>query len=96
VTPRKFTFRLPEGSPHTVILWLVDQRLEKQEPRWVMLIGGDESPMLETDRSIKDEDRPWWQRRRGSGRFLLDVLIFGTFALLAIWLPRWIVRKVMP
>jgi len=57
VTPRKFTFRLPEGSPHTVILWLVDKRLEKQESRWVMLIGGDESPMIETDRTIKDDDR---------------------------------------
>jgi len=96
VTPRKFTLRLPENSPHTVILWLVDERLEKHEPRWVMLIGGDESPLIEADRSIKDEDRPWWQRRRRSGRFLLDVLIYGTFALLATWLARWIVRKVLP
>ncbi len=96
VTPRKFTLRLPENSPHTVILWLVDERLEQPEPRWVMLIGGDESPMIEADRSIKDEDRPWWQRRRGRGRLLLNVLIFGTFALVATWLARWIARKVMP
>lgn len=92
VTPRKFTLRLPENSPHTVILWLVDERLEQQEPRWVMLIGGDESPMIEADRSINDEDRPWWQRRRGWGR----LLIYGTFALLATWLVTWIVRKVIP
>jgi hypothetical protein len=96
VTPRKFTLRLPENSPHTVILWLVDERLEQQEPRWVMLIGGDESPLIEADRSIKDEDRPWWQRRRGPGSFLLNVLMYGTFALLATWLVRWIVRNVMP
>ena len=92
VTPRKFTLRLPENSPHTVILWLVDERLEQQEPRWVMLIGGDESPMIEADRSINDEDRPWWQRRRGWGR----LLVYGTSALLATWLVRWIVRNVMP
>ena len=96
VTPRKFTLRLPENSPHTVILWLVDERLEQPEPRWVMLIGGDESPLIEADRSIKDEDPPWWQRRRGRGRLLLNVLIFGTFALVATWLARWIARKVMP
>lgn len=96
VTPRKFTLRLPENSPHTVILWLVDERLEQPEPRWVMLIGGDESPLIEADRSIKDEDRPWWQRGRRGRWSLLNVLIYGTFALLATWLVRWIVRNVMP
>ena len=96
VTPRKFTLRLPENSPHTVILWLVDERLEQQEPRWVMLIGGDESPLIEADRSIKDEDRPWWQRGRTGRWSLRNVLIYGTFALLATWLVRWIVRNVMP
>ena len=95
VTPRKFTFRLPEGSPHTVILWLVDKRLEKQESRWVMLIGGDESPMIETDRTIKEDDRPWWQRR-GWPRLLHYVLVYGTFALLATWLARWIRKNVLP
>ena len=97
VTPRKFTFRLPEGSPHTVILWLVDKRLEKQEPRWVMLIGGDESPMLETDRTINDEDRPWWQRggRRGLP-IIWQVVLYGTFALLATWLARWIRKNELP
>ena len=96
VTPRKFTLRLPENSPHTVILWLVDERLEQPEPRWVMLIGGDESPLIEADRSIKDEDRPWWQRGRTGRWSLRNVLIYGTFALLATWLVRWIVRNVMP
>ena len=96
VTPRKFTLRLPENSPHTVILWLVDEHLVQPEPRWVMLIGGDESPLIEADRSIKDEDRPWWQRGRTGRWSLLNVLIYGTFALLATWLVRWIVRNVMP
>ena len=91
VTPSKFTLRLPENSPHTVILWLVDERLEQPEPRWVMLIGGDESPMIEADRSIKEEDRPWWQRRGWR-----TLVVFGPLALLAAWLARWIVRKVMP
>ncbi len=95
LTPRKFTLRLPENSPHTVILWLVDERLEQQEPRWVMLIGGDESPLIEADRRTIEDDRPWWQRR-GWGRSLQHVLVYGTFALLATWLARWIVRNVMP
>lgn len=96
VTPRKFTLRLPENSPHTVILWLVDERLEQPEPRWVMLIGGDESPLIEADRSIKDEDRPWWQRRRGWGRLIQHILVYGTFALLAALLARWIRKNVLP
>ena len=96
VTPRKFTLRLPENSPHTVILWLVDEHLVQPEPRWVMLIGGDESPLIEADRSIKDEDRPWWQRGRTGRWSLLNVLIYGTFALLATWLARWILRNVLP
>lgn len=97
VTPRKFTLRLPENSPHTVILWLVDERLEQQEPRWVMLIGGDESPMIEADRSINDEDRPWWQRGGSRGLPIIwQVILYGTFALLATWLARWIRKNVLP
>ena len=94
--PAKFTLRAPEKSPHTVILWLVDERQPKGEPRWVMLIGGDESPLIEADRSIKDEDRPWWQRRRGWGRLIQHILVYGTFALLATWLARWIRKNVLP
>ncbi|MEY4402952.1 MAG: hypothetical protein RIR91_987 [Verrucomicrobiota bacterium] len=87
VMPRKFTFRLPENSPHTVILWLVDERLENQEPRWAMLIGGDESPLIEVDRTIKNEDLPWWQRR-GWRR----LVVYGPLVLLAAWLARWLAR----
>ena len=87
VMPRKFTFQLPEKSPHTVILWLVDERLENQEPRWAMLIGGDESPLIEVDRTIKNEDLPWWQRR-GWRR----LVVYGPLVLLAAWLARWLAR----
>jgi len=44
--PPRFTLLSPEQSPHTVILWLDDERWTKGEPRWVMLIGGDESPLI--------------------------------------------------
>jgi hypothetical protein len=94
LTPRRFTFRLPEKNPHTVILWLVDERREKQEPRWVMLIGGDESPMIEVDKE-RWYDRPWWQRGRG-GSPIYYVLTYGTLALLTILLVRWIRRNVLP
>lgn len=91
--PRKFTFRLPEQSPHTVILWLVDERLRTPETRWVMLIGGDESPMIEVDTRIMRGDDPWWRRR---GNLLYYVLLWTPFTLLSAWLTRWVVRNVLP
>ena len=87
--PRRFTFRLPEKCPHTVVLWLVDERLVKQEPRWVMLIGGDESPMIEV--APKQEGRPWWVGRRG-----LSPWIKISLAALAMAIATWVARKVMP
>jgi len=53
--------------------------------------------MLETDRTINDEDRPWWQRggRRGLP-IIWQVVLYGTFALLATWLTRWIRKNVLP
>ena len=91
--PRKFTFRLPEQSPHTVILWLVDERLRTPETRWVMLIGGDESPMIEVDTRMLRGDDPWWRRR---GNLLYYVLLWTLFTLLSAWLTRWVVRNVLP
>jgi hypothetical protein len=94
LTPDRFTFRLPEKSPHTVILWLIDERLEKQEPRWVMLIGGDESPLIKVRLQDKRGDGPWWRGRRGM--HMLDVFGLLIFGSLATWLARWIVRNVLP
>jgi hypothetical protein len=45
--PRNFVLRLPPESPHTVLLWLVDETKPDLKPRWVMMIAGDESPLIQ-------------------------------------------------
>ena len=42
----KFVLRLPELSPHTVVLWLDDETKPSAKPRWVMMIAEDESPLI--------------------------------------------------
>jgi hypothetical protein len=42
----KFVLRLPEMSPHTVVLWLNDETKPVAKPRWVMMIAEDESPLI--------------------------------------------------
>ena len=42
----KFVLRLPEMSPHTVVLWLDDESKPAAKPRWVMMIAEDESPLI--------------------------------------------------
>ena len=42
----KFVLRLPEMSPHTVVLWLDDETKPSAKPRWVMMIAEDESPLI--------------------------------------------------
>jgi hypothetical protein len=45
--PRNFLLRLPDESPHTVLLWLVDETKPGAKARWVMMIAGDESPLIQ-------------------------------------------------
>lgn len=45
--PRSFMLRLPAGSPHTVLLWLVDETKPGAKARWVMMVAGDESPIIQ-------------------------------------------------
>jgi hypothetical protein len=45
--PRNFVLRLPPDCPHTVLLWLVDETKPELKPRWVMMIAGDESPLIQ-------------------------------------------------
>ena len=42
----KFVLRLPELSPHTVVLWLNDETKPAAKSRWVMMIAEDESPLI--------------------------------------------------
>ena len=45
--PRNFVLRLPDESPHTVLLWLVDETKPGAKARWVMMVAGDESPLIQ-------------------------------------------------
>ena len=45
--PRNFLLRLPDESPHTVLLWMVDETKPGAKARWVMMVAGDESPLIQ-------------------------------------------------
>jgi hypothetical protein len=45
--PRNFLLRLPDESPHTVLLWLVDETKPGAKARWVMMVAGDESQLIQ-------------------------------------------------
>jgi len=45
--PRNFLLRLPDESPHTVLLWLIDETKPGAKARWVMMVAGDESPLIQ-------------------------------------------------
>jgi hypothetical protein len=45
--PRNFLLRLPDESPHTVLLWMVDETKPAAKARWVMMVAGDESPLIQ-------------------------------------------------
>lgn len=42
----KFVLRLPELSPHTVVLWLNDETKPAVKSRWIMMVAEDESPLI--------------------------------------------------
>lgn len=55
--PRNFLLRLPEESPHTVLLWLVDETKPGAKARWVMMVAGDESPLIQAHEPGPDASR---------------------------------------
>ena len=50
--PRNFLLRLPDESPHTVLLWMVDETKPGAKARWVMMVAGDESPLIQAHEPI--------------------------------------------
>ncbi len=79
----KFVLRLPEMSPHTVVLWLEDQTKPATKPRWVMMIAEDESPLV-TAATATESGR--------TGRIFLLVALF-TLSLVAAFFARKFVAK---
>lgn len=54
-SPRNFLLRLPEESPHTVLLWLVDEAKPAAKPRWVMMVANDESPLIQAHEPLSGD-----------------------------------------
>jgi hypothetical protein len=99
--PAKFTLLAPEKSPHTVILWLDDRRQPAAAARWVMLIGGDESPLIQLGGAQPRSAPPWWLSP-GLGDFVLPALA-TVVGMLLVWfalrlnrLGEWLDRKRKP
>ncbi|MEI6537160.1 MAG: hypothetical protein WCN98_17595, partial [Verrucomicrobiaceae bacterium] len=40
------TFKVPEKSSQSVILWMQHEDQPDEKPRWVMLVSGEESPAI--------------------------------------------------
>ena len=79
----KFVLRLPELSPHTVVLWLDDETKPATKPRWVMMIAEDESPLIVAPAAAEGNR---------SGRiFTLIALLAASLA--AAFFPRRIVAR---
>lgn len=88
---RNFVLRLPEMSPHTVVLWLDDETKPAPKPRWVMMIAEDESPLIV---AAEPKDATPWFVKRLQNR--IWGLLFGLAGVLAsVWLARRIAAKLV-
>lgn len=89
----KFVLRLPEMSPHTVVLWLNDETKPASKPRWVMMIAEDESPLIVAAPATRRE-LPWWF---DEPFLVLGAAVIGTalmwFALGLNRIGEWLDRK---
>lgn len=86
---RNFVLKLPEGSPHTVLLWMIDESRPSEKSRWTMMVAGDESPLITAN-------APSGARTGGRGRSWLysGVAMLGAAA---AWLvARRIAQRVTP
>ncbi|MBM3826780.1 MAG: hypothetical protein FJ410_08710 [Verrucomicrobia bacterium] len=54
---RNFVIRMPEASPHTVLLWMLDERKPGEKARWTMMVAGDESPLISAHEATSGTDR---------------------------------------
>lgn len=75
--PRNFILRLPDESPHTVLLWLVDETKPDAKPRWVMMVAGDESPLIQAHEAMPDSSRTRMMLVCGGLMLGLLILLIG-------------------
>lgn len=49
-TGKAFQFVVPKGRQHSMVFWMLEENVK--EPRWVMLIAGDETPSIAVPESL--------------------------------------------
>lgn len=74
------TLVLPEVTGHDVLLWTRDEKLGDREAKWMMLIGGESSPVIRLERSAV---QGW--------KFLLSAA-----AVMGLLMAGWVKRKRSP
>ena len=79
--PRNFVLRLPDESPHTVLLWLVDETKPGAKARWVMMVAGDESPLIQAHEDTGHLSRRMLILCGGTMLFVAAALAFGFLVL---------------
>ena len=75
--PHNFILRLPDESPHTVLLWLVDETKPGAKARWVMMVAGDESPLIQAHEDTGHLGRRMLILCGGTMLIVAAALVFG-------------------
>lgn len=47
-----FTFQIPKGNPNAVLMWTANEKVPLEKPRWVIMIAGDESPVIHVPQNL--------------------------------------------
>ncbi len=53
------SFKVPEGSSPSVILWMQHEAQPNEKPRWVMLVSGEQSPAISLTHAGPRNPFPW-------------------------------------
>ena len=73
----KFVLRLPELSPHTVVLWLNDETKPQAKPRWIMMVAEDESPLITAAPPLPESLRRRLMVSKVGSSICLLILVIG-------------------
>lgn len=84
-TDKTMQFVLPQGRQHSMVFWMHEENVK--EPRWVMLIAGDETPSIAVPESLAASQVvfftvPHW----------ITTLVLLVLALAIVLLWRWCKR----
>jgi hypothetical protein len=52
-------FEVPQNSKHDVMLWVIDSEKPEGIPRWMMLLGGDVTPIINVPPQVQTRS-PYW------------------------------------